>query len=90
MGAFVIDFTERFRRISEGIGILQLSSGDEIGVEIPAEAKIINALALSVVRFDAFDLLCDFVVRGREETHSDIEKFRMAALRVAGFDPHQL
>ena len=86
MGAFVIDFTERFRRISEGIGILQLSSGDEISVEIPAEAKIISALALSVQRFDAFDLLCDFVLRCRQENRPDGERFRGAALRVAGFD----
>ena len=90
MGAFVIDFTERFRRISEGIGILQLSSGDEVSVQIPAEAKIISALALSVQRFDAFDLLCDFVLRCRQQNHPDIEKFRMAALRVAGFDPDKL
>lgn len=90
MGAFVIDFTERFRRISEGIGILQLSSGDEISVEIPAEARIISALALSVQRFDAFDLLCDFVLRCRQENHPDGERFRGAALRVAGFDPEAL
>ena len=89
MGAFVIDFTERFRRISEGIGILQLSSGDEITVQIPAEAKIISALAQSVQRFDAFDLLCNFVLRFRRENHPDIEKFRMAALRVAGFEPDE-
>jgi hypothetical protein len=68
---FVIDFTERFRRVSEGIATLQLSSGDEISVQIPAEHKIITALALSVLRFDAFDLLCDFVRRGREERHPD-------------------
>jgi hypothetical protein len=43
--AFVIDFTERFRRIAEGLGILRLSSGDEISVQIPAEAQIISALA---------------------------------------------
>ena len=90
MGAFVIDFTERFRRISEGIGILQLTSGDEITVEIPAEAKFISALALSVQRFDAFDLLCDFVLRCRQESHPDLKKFRMAELRVAGFDPDKL
>jgi hypothetical protein len=88
--AFVIDFTERFRRIAEGLGILRLSSGDEISVQIPAEAQIISALALSVQRFDAFDLLCDFVVRARQENHPDTEKFRMAALKVAGFDPDKL
>jgi len=90
MGAFVLDFTERFRRISEGIGILQLSSGDEISVEIPAEAKIINALALSVERFVAFDLFCEFVLRCRHESHPDLDRFRMAALKVAGFDPDKL
>jgi hypothetical protein len=90
VGAFVIDFTERFRRISEGIGILQLSSGDEISVQIPAEAKIVSALALSVQRFDAFDLLCNFVLRCRQEGRPDIEKFRMAALKVAGFEPDKL
>lgn len=90
MGAFVIDFTERFRRISEGIGILELSSGDEISVQIPAEAKIISALALSVERFNAFDLLCELVLRCRQENHPDVVKLRMAALRVAGFDSDQL
>jgi hypothetical protein len=88
--AFVIDFTERFRRVSEGIAILQLSSGDEISVQIPAEHKIVTALALSVQRFDAFDLLCEFVRRAREENHSDLLKFRIAALKVAGFDPETL
>jgi len=88
--AFVIDFTERFRRISEGAGVLRLSSGDEISVQIPAEAQIISALALSVQRFDAFDLLCDFVRRARQENHPGIEEFRMAALKVAGFEPDKL
>ncbi len=87
---FVIDYTERFRRISEGIGILRLSSGDEISVQIPAEHEIVAALATSLQRFDAFDILCEFVRRGREENHSDVQKFRMAALRVAGFDPEKL
>jgi hypothetical protein len=41
-------------------------------------------------RFDAFDLLCNFVRRGREENHLDVAKFRIAALRVAGFDPETL
>jgi hypothetical protein len=87
MGAFVVDFTERFRGISEGIGILQLSSGNEISVQIPAEAKILSALALWVQRFDAFDLLCDLVLRSRQENHPDVETFRMASLRAAGFEP---
>jgi hypothetical protein len=89
-GAFVIDFTERVRRISEGIGILQLSSGDEISVRISAEAQVISALAFSVQRFDAFDLLCEFMLRARQENHPRIEKFRMAALKVAGFEPDKL
>jgi len=89
-GAFVIDFTERFRRISEGVGVLRLSSGDEISVQIPAEAQVIGALALSVQRFDAFDLLCDFVVTARQENRAGIEKLRMAALKVAGFEPDKL
>ncbi|HEX8926937.1 MAG TPA: hypothetical protein VF786_14150 [Terriglobales bacterium] len=83
---FVIDYTERFRRISEGIGILRLSSGDEISVQIPAEHEIVAALGTSLQRFDAFDLLCEFVIRYREESHSDVVKFRNAALEVAGFD----
>ena len=87
---FVIDFTERCRRISDGIAVLRLSSGDEISLPIPAEHKIVAALAVSVQRFDAFDLLCEFVRRAREENHPDISKFRMAALRVAGFDPNTL
>ena len=89
-GAFVIDFTERFRRVAEGIGILQLSSGDEISVQIPAEAQIISALALSIQRFDAFDLLCSFVVRDRQENRPGVTEFRMAALKVAGFDHEKL
>ncbi len=87
---FVIDFTERFRRISEGIGILRLSSGDEISVQIPAEHEIVAALGTSLQRFDAFDLLCEFVVRAREESRSDVVKFRDAALQVAGFDPEKM
>ncbi len=83
---FVIDYTERFRRISDGIGILRLSSGDEISVQIPAEQEIVAALGTSVQRFDAFALLCEFVIRSREESHSDVVKFRNAALEVAGFD----
>ena len=87
---FVIDYTERFRRISEGIGILRLSSGDEISVQIPAEHEIVAALGTSLQRFDAFNLLCEFVVRSREESRSDVVKFRNAALEVAGFDPTRL
>ncbi len=87
---FVIDYTERFRRISEGIGILRHSSGDEISVQIPAEHEIIAALGTSLQRFDAFDLMCDFVIRAREESHPDVAKFRNAALRVAGFDPERM
>jgi hypothetical protein len=83
---FVIDYTERFRRISEGIGILRLSSGDEISVQIPAEHEIVAALGTSLQRFDAFDLLCEFVIRAREESRPDVVKFRNAALEVAGFD----
>lgn len=87
---FVIDYTERFRRISDGVAILRLSSGDEISVQIPAEDEIVAALATSVQRFDAFDLVCEFVRRGREEGHHDVGKFRTAALRVAGFDPAKM
>lgn len=87
---FVIDYTERFRRISEGIGILRLSSGDEISVQIPAEHEIIAALGTSVQRFDAFDLLCEFVIRARDESCPDVAKFRNAALEVAGFDLQKL
>jgi hypothetical protein len=87
---FVIDFTERYRRVSAGIAVLQLSSGDEISVPIPAEYEIISALSLSEQRFDAFDLLCAFVRRGREEHHPDFANFRIAALRVAGFAPETL
>jgi hypothetical protein len=83
---FVIDYTERYRRISEGIGILRLSSGDEISVQIPAEHEIIAALGTSAQRFDAFDLLCEFVIRARDESCPDVAKFRNAALEVAGFD----
>ncbi len=87
---FVIDFTERFRRVSDGVAVLRLSSGDEIGVQIPAGHEIVAALATSLQRFDAFDLVCEFVCRAREENHSDVSKFRTAALRVAGFDPAML
>ena len=87
---FVIDYTERFRRISDGIATLQQSSGDEISVQIPAEAKIVSALATSIQRFDAFDLMCEFVRRGRTESRGDVDSFRAAALRVAGFDPERL
>ena len=87
---FVIDYTERFRRISESIGILRLSSGDEISVQIPAEHEIVAALGTSLQRFDGFDLLCQFVVRARAENHFDVMKFRNAALRVAGFDPEKM
>jgi hypothetical protein len=41
-------------------------------------------------RFDAFDLLCQFVVCAREESDFDVMKFRNAALRVAGFDPEKM
>jgi len=87
---FVIDFTERYRRISEGVAILRLSSDDEIASEIPAEEKVIAELSLSEQRFEAFDLLCEFARRGREEKYPDIEHFRTAAMKVAGFDPQTL
>jgi len=82
---FVIDFTERFRRVSEGLAILRLSSGDEIELPVPAEHEIISKLSPLEQRFDAFDLLCEFVRRAREEQHRDLLRFRKAALRVAGF-----
>lgn len=87
---FVIDYTEQFRRISEGIGILRLSSGDEISVQIPAEHEIVAALGTSGQRFDAFDLLCEFVVRARDDSRPDVVKFRNAALEIAGFDPKKM
>jgi hypothetical protein len=87
---FVIDYTERFRRISDGIAVLQLSSGDEIELPVPAEHEIISKLSPSEQRFDAFELLCEFVRRAREEQHPDRLRFRKAALRVAGFDPEKL
>jgi antitoxin component of MazEF toxin-antitoxin module len=86
---FVIDYTERFRRVSEGLAVLQLSSGDEIELPVPAEHEIISKLSPSEQRFDAFELLCEFVRRAREDQHPDILRFRKAALKVAGFDPEK-
>jgi antitoxin component of MazEF toxin-antitoxin module len=86
-GSFVLDYTERLRRISEGIAILQLLSGDEITVQIPTEDEIVVTLDRPVQRFYAFDLLCEFVRRARSENHPNVADFRKAALRVAGVDP---
>ena len=87
---FAIDFTERFRWVSEGLVILRLSGGDEIELPVPAEHQIISKLSPSEQRFDAFDLLSEWVSRAREEQHRDLLSFRMAALRVAGFDPGKI
>lgn len=58
--------------------------------QIPAEHEIVAALGTSLQRFDAFDLLCEFVIRSRQESHSDVVKFRSAALEVAGFDLQEM
>jgi hypothetical protein len=78
-GSFVLDFATRLQRLK---ALFHHSDGSVAEEYVPDVYPWIMYDTPGLHRKDAFDLMVDFVIRGRNEG-KDVKQFRRAAIKIA-------